>query len=186
MGQPIVAKMLALSNSNSQRPQRRHCLLPYLLCEAYLPVTWPVPSQPTVGHLKMKRDDTYQHNAPRANRWNSNYSLRKSNTYMYLTSWCSCCCILAAIGHPDKLRTKQEQSWNGKTLALTTKSFHDLHLSDIKTYLLWVAYCPETWPLPSQLGVGQLCTKNTTTRNVNVRWTIFFSDSCSGCWNLSR
>ena len=23
---------------------------------------------------------------------------------MYLTSWCSCCCILAASGHPDKLK----------------------------------------------------------------------------------
>lgn len=93
------------------------------------------------------------------NGWNSDYSLRKSNTYMYLTSWCSCCCILAAIGHPDKLRTKQEQSWNWKTLAFTTENFHELQLSETVTYLLWVAYCPETWPLPSQLGVGQLCTK---------------------------
>ena len=33
-----------------------------------------------------------------------------------------------------------------------------------------MAYCPETWPLPSQLGVGQLCTKKT--RNVNIWWTI--------------
>lgn len=81
----------------------------YLLCEAYFPVTWPVPSQPTVGHLGK---EWYWFLIPHWTNKHRNqlkYSLRNNlNTYMYLTSWCSCCCILAASGHPDKLKYQTE------------------------------------------------------------------------------
>lgn len=112
----------------------------------------------------------------KSNGWNQNYSLRKLNTYMYLTSWCSCCCILAAIGHPDKLRSKTRTVVKCVTpLSLIRK--RSTLLQQAFMNFNWVALRPTFCELHIVLthdpshhswGLGNYVPKKKPTRNVNI------------------